>query len=51
MHLLPPPLDHWYTSSFWQVPLHEIAIAAFSGIPLGRANTSSFLFLNVVHWP
>ena len=48
MHLLPPPLDYWYTSFFFLTgpgPLHEIVVSTFSRSPLGRANTLSFLFL------
>ena len=48
MHLLPPPLDYWYTSFFFLAdpgPLHEIAVRAFSRSPLGRADTFSILVL------
>ena len=48
MHLLPPPLDYWFTSFFFLAgpgPLHEIVVSAFSRSRLGRANTFQFLFL------
>ena len=45
VHRLPPPPDYRYASLFFlagPVPIHEIAVSAFSSSPLGRVNTSSF---------
>ena len=50
VHLLPPPLEYWYTSFSFLAgpgPIHEIAVSAFSRSPLGRAHTFSFLLLPV----
>ena len=51
MHLLPPPLDYWYTSYLFllssrsRFPTRNRSFSAFSRSPVDRADTFPFLSL------